>query len=317
MERLVNHPVTRATRIDEAEDSVTRVFLPHRIAPTGPASPLDMRLNAVRLGSLTAAYLRYGQEIDMRTTDATAYHFNMPVQGRARSSFGRVSVDAGPTETVAYLPGEPAAITWSADCAQLCLMVERVALEQRLSAMLGRPVSRIRFATTPQPGALDVLAPFLREFEGPELLRRHPLAASTLEQLVLDGLLLTLRHEHHDDLERARHIPRGPVREAVELLEERPHEAWTTTTLAAAVAVSARALQAGFRLHTGVSPTTYLRDVRLGRVHRDLTAAAPGLTVTDAAASWGFVHLGRFAGAYRRRFGETPSETLRRSRKHR
>ncbi|TWP53946.1 AraC family transcriptional regulator [Lentzea tibetensis] len=317
MERLLNHRVTRATRIDEAEDSVTRVFLPHRIEPTGPDTPLDMRLNAVRLGSLTAAYLVYGQEVDMCTADAVAYHFDMPVEGNARSSFGRVSVDAGAAETVAYLPGEPASIRWSADCAQLCLMVERVALEQRLSAMLGRQVSRIGFATAPQPGVLDVLAPFLREVEGPELLRRHPLAASTLEQLVLDGLLLTLRHDHHEELETPRRIPQGPVRQAVELLEERPHEPWTTTALAAAVAVSARALQAGFQRHTGVSPTTYLRDVRLGRVHRDLTAAAPGLTVTDAATSWGFVHLGRFAGAYRQRFGETPSETLRRSRRHR
>jgi len=317
VERLLNHPVTRATRIDEAEDSVTRVFLPHQIAPTSREARLDMRLNAVRLGSLTAAYLAYGQEVDMRTTDAVAYHFNMPVEGCARSSFGRRSVDAGTAETVAHSPGRPASIKWSADCAQLCLMVERVALEQRLSAMLGHEVSRIGFTTAPQRGVLDVLAPFLREFEGPELLRRHPLAARTLEQLVLDGLLLTLRHDHHQDLATARSIPRGPVRQAVELLEERPHEPWTTTSLAAAVAVSARALQAGFQQHTGTSPTKYLRDVRLGRVHSDLTAAAPGLTVTDAAASWGFVHLGRFAGAYRRRFGETPSETLRRSRQHR
>ena len=317
MERLLNHPVTRATRIDEAEDSVTRVFLPHQIAPTGREARLDMRLNAVRLGSLTAAYLAYGQEVDMRTTDAVAYHFDMPVEGHSQSSFGRESVDAGTADTVAYPPGRPASIRWSADCAQLCLMVERVALEQRLSAMLGHQVNRIGFATAPQRGVPDVLAPFLREFEGPELLRRHPLAARTLEQLVLDGLLLTLRHDHHQDLATSRSIPRGPVRRAVELLEERPHEPWTTTSLAAAVAVSARALQAGFRLHTGVSPTQYLRDVRLGRVHADLAAAAPGLTVTDAAAAWGFVHLGRFAGAYRQRFEEAPSETLRRSRQHR
>lgn len=196
-------------------------------------------------------------------------------------------------------------------------MVERGTLEQRLAAVLGSPVSRIVLAPAPQQGVPDVLAPFLREFEGPALLRRHPLTAGTLEQLVLDGLLLTLRHDHRAELERSRQIPRGLVREAVELLEERPHEAWTTTTLAAAVAVSARPPQAGFGLHTGASPTTCPHDVRLGRVHRDLTAAAPRLTVTDAAASWGFVHLGRFAGAYRRRFGESPSETIRRSRRHR
>jgi AraC-like DNA-binding protein len=36
--------------------------------------------------------------------------------------------------------------------------------------------------------------------------------------------------------------------------------------------------------------------------------------VSDAALDSGFVHLGRFAVAYRRRYGESPSETLRRTR---
>lgn len=36
--------------------------------------------------------------------------------------------------------------------------------------MLGRQVDRIGFVTAPQRGVLDVLAPFLREFEGPGLL---------------------------------------------------------------------------------------------------------------------------------------------------
>lgn len=315
MERLAKHRLVRTTRIDEAEDAVSRVFLPHRITPAATGVPLDMRLNAVRLGSITAAYLTYGQTLEMRTNDLTAYHFDLPVAGHSRSSFGRRSVEAGTGELVPYLPDEPASITWSADCAQLCLMVERQPLEQRLSAMLGRRTDRIEFVTAPQQGVLDVLAPFLHEFEGPGLLRRHPLAASTLEQLLLDGLLLTLQHDLREEVETQHHIPPGPVRRAVEMLEERPGEPWTTTALAAAVGVSVGALQAGFRRYAGVSPTTYLRNVRLSRVHEELTAAVPGLTVTDTAVSWGFVHLGRFAGAYRQRFGESPSETLRRNRR--
>ena len=34
--------------------------------------------------------------------------------------------------------------------------------------------------------------------------------------------------------------------------------------------------------------------------------------VADVAAQWGFWHMGQFAADYRRRFGELPSETLRR-----
>ena len=39
---------------------------------------------------------------------------------------------------------------------------------------------------------------------------------------------------------------------------------------------------------------------------------ADGVTVTQVAERWGFHHLGSFAVEYRKRWGEAPSETLRR-----
>jgi transcriptional regulator GlxA family with amidase domain len=58
---------------------------------------------------------------------------------------------------------------------------------------------------------------------------------------------------------------------------------------------------------------TYLQQVRLGRAHDALSHADPSLnTVASVAHRWGFAHLGRFATAYRTRFGQSPSETLRR-----
>jgi AraC-like DNA-binding protein len=38
---------------------------------------------------------------------------------------------------------------------------------------------------------------------------------------------------------------------------------------------------------------------------------ADGFTVADVAMRWGLMHTGRFAAAYRRTYGESPSETLR------
>jgi AraC-like DNA-binding protein len=47
-------------------------------------------------------------------------------------------------------------------------------------------------------------------------------------------------------------------------------------------------------------------------VREELKASGPdSVTVTQVAGRWGFVHLGRFASAYRRKFGESPSATLR------
>jgi transcriptional regulator GlxA family with amidase domain len=71
------------------------------------------------------------------------------------------------------------------------------------------------------------------------------------------------------------------------------------------------ALQAGFQLYVGMSPTTYLRQVRLDRAHDQLRQADPDQTTVAAVAHrWGFTHLGRFAGSYRARYGVSPSQTL-------
>ena len=71
-------------------------------------------------------------------------------------------------------------------------------------------------------------------------------------------------------------------------------------------------LQEAFRRHVGTPPLTYLRELRLARVHDELSNSDPWQTsVADVAYRWGFTHLGRFAGAYRERYGVPPSRTLR------
>ena len=86
--------------------------------------------------------------------------------------------------------------------------------------------------------------------------------------------------------------------------------------LAAAVGVSQRVLELGFKETLGISPQRYLRWCRLNHLHRELRGAQPELaTVTETALRWGFSELGRAAVEYRRLFGESPSTTLRRDRR--
>jgi AraC family ethanolamine operon transcriptional activator len=75
------------------------------------------------------------------------------------------------------------------------------------------------------------------------------------------------------------------------------------------VGASRRKLNYCFRDVLGTSPLKYLRALRLNGVRRELRAGVP--SVQQAAARWGFWHLGEFAAAYRRQFGELPSQTLR------
>jgi len=58
-----------------------------------------------------------------------------------------------------------------------------------------------------------------------------------------------------------------------------------------------------------------LRRARLDQARADLEAPGRNTSVTIVAYDCGFSHLGRFAQEYARRFGESPSETLRRARR--
>ena len=89
----------------------------------------------------------------------------------------------------------------------------------------------------------------------------------------------------------------------------------TLEDLCRSAGVSARTLEYGFREFYDVGPMAYLRSVRLSRVRRALRSARrTGVSVTKVARRWHFTHLGQFSRNYRLLFGESPSETLARSR---
>lgn len=75
-----------------------------------------------------------------------------------------------------------------------------------------------------------------------------------------------------------------------------------------------RSLELIFQRGVGMTPGRWFLNARLNGALRDLLVPGSTCTVSDVAAKWGFRHLSRFAQYYRRAFGESPSDTLRRSR---
>jgi AraC-like DNA-binding protein/tetratricopeptide (TPR) repeat protein len=105
------------------------------------------------------------------------------------------------------------------------------------------------------------------------------------------------------------------VRKAIEWLEAEPARPWRLGDLAAACGVAPRTLQKHFRRFAGHAPLVFLRELRFGRARQELLRASHTASVTEIATRLGFGHLGRFATEYHRRYGESPSATLRRSRR--
>ena len=80
--------------------------------------------------------------------------------------------------------------------------------------------------------------------------------------------------------------------------------------IAAEAKLSVRNLHTLFVRFRGMSPGAFLRERRLTGVHAALLSAETGATVLDIATAWNYRNFGNFAAAYRKRFGELPSQTL-------
>ncbi|MCU0893042.1 MAG: AraC family transcriptional regulator [Rhodospirillales bacterium] len=100
------------------------------------------------------------------------------------------------------------------------------------------------------------------------------------------------------------------VRRVEEWIEAGFAEPVTVDHLARVAGISVRALQNACRRWRGCTPMELLRRRRLHAARQALLRAGPGGTVTAVATGCGFFNFGRFAGDYRRQFGETPSQTL-------
>jgi transcriptional regulator GlxA family with amidase domain len=105
------------------------------------------------------------------------------------------------------------------------------------------------------------------------------------------------------------------VRRAEDYMASHAAEPLTVAMIASHTGVSVRSLYAGFQRYRGRSPMEHLRRLRMEHVRAALLSPSkPDTTVTEVALRWGFGHLGQFAADYRARFGELPSQTLKRSR---
>jgi AraC-like DNA-binding protein len=132
------------------------------------------------------------------------------------------------------------------------------------------------------------------------------LAVSLLEQFRLVGDAQGL----HTSVEQRRRV----YRRGAEFLTAFASLPITVEDAAEAAGVAVPELVDAFRAHTAqeLTPTAFLRDVRLHAAMADLQAGDPTLgdTVGDIAHRWGFASPSRFAALFRNTFGVHPKQIL-------
>ncbi|OIH93695.1 hypothetical protein BIU90_08600 [Curtobacterium sp. MCBA15_001] len=229
---------------------------------------------------------------------------------------GTATVTPDEAETLTATPGRPMLLSagvvydFTADTRKVTMLHLSEELLRRCLAARGVHLAG-PLAFDEQPDGTDAL----RRLQG-ELRRSTPglvdptvtgAARAALNARVADAVVCAFP---------VRAVPVAASTAVSRVLDLMHHDARTALSLedlAAASGLSVRGLQNAFARDLGTTPTRYLRDLRLDGAHREIEAGEAA-SVADVARDWQFHHLGRFASAYGERFGERPSETLRRQR---
>ncbi len=307
--------------LDKAREEVAKIFCPHRLAVLR-AAPLDACHHSVDLGGFSLNYVQYGADVLIEPGELGSFFLlQIPLAGHAGIQCGSQSVEASPVQGSLLSPSLGVRMTWSQGCGKLLVLIRRDAIEHALQAMLGRTLSapiEFQAALPLDRGSGARIAQMVRMLRD-DLDSSRPLfiraaAGPQMREALIMALLHAVPHSHSARLAKpAPSIAPRHVRHAEEFMRARAAERLTLCDIAQAAGVSTRSLQEGFRQFRDTTPMEALRDLRLDGARRSLLRAAPGETVTEVALAWGFSHLGRFAIGYAGRFGERPSDTLRRA----
>lgn len=290
--------------VEEARSTIGAGYCEHRLQ----ILPARGRLHAVqtewRVGRVRVHRLKYG--VDVRIDAApleSSVLVSTPVRGTLTVLAGGVERRYGPGHVVAIGPDRPFGLRWEGDCELRTVQIERSMLDSggldplapQHEASARHAESWVRLTALLEAQAMEEAC--------------TDLVASSLESLVAASI--RSHHGRLSDTDQRTATPRE-VRTMIDFIEAHADQPVSLADMAASAHMSVRALQYSLKRHVDMTPSEFLRSIRLDRAHRDLLAAdASQTTVGLIAQRWGFGNLGRFSHYYRERFGRLPSETLR------
>jgi AraC-like DNA-binding protein len=324
-ERLAAFSRVATATVDRAAEEIGRIFCPHDLKPLRASGPDFFALhNCAAFDGFSINYVAYGGSVSIDPGCLERFFLlQLPLHGAALVSTSARDIATAPGVAASLLsPTMPTRMVWEKDCAQLILLVERKLVEQRAAALAGQALRAVEFDPV-----IDLAAPAAQAFqvqmqglvnlaEGLGSKRKlSPAAAANWREALLDALLHGQRHGLSRAMQtftgESEALPRG-LRRARDCLAAHAADPLDLVQLAGAAGIGIRALQLGFQRHFGMSISQMLLDLRLAELNARLTAAPPDARIIDVAFDLGFTHVSRMAGAYRRKFGESPSATLRR-----
>lgn len=317
---LSRFQICRTSNIEEARLSAEKILCQNNLYTLEAKSNLNTSIYYRKLNGIGIGRMSYGGNVTIKPGFFENFVLlQMPIRGEEKIELGPERVICTPQSGVIINSHTRCVINHTTNTEKLIIRIDRSLLENTCQQILGR--------TLRDHLELDAVMP-LNTSSGSRWLgmvswiydylsvddNLSPLMAAQIESNIINMLLSNQPHNYSAELfDDAPSLAPFFIKRVERYIEENAHEPITINDMAEFAGVSSRSLFTSFRRYRNTSPMRYLKEVRLRYVNEELKRASVGVeTVTAVAFRWGFSHLGHFTTDYKRRFGESPSETLAR-----
>ncbi|HEV7714840.1 MAG TPA: AraC family transcriptional regulator [Steroidobacteraceae bacterium] len=311
-----------AHSIDEAREMVGTCLSPHTLKVYERQHQGLATLSALELGDCALATLKYGFPVDIDAGYISEFFMvKWALSGEGHVTSGQRAVSTSNRSLVVTSPYERTGFRMSPTCQHMTTRVSRRVVEERLAEKLGRRLTRpVEFDLE-----IDIASDFGRAWcqlvahicqlsaSAPTVLACQEVR-NQYSRTLIELLIQAAPHTYSESL-RAREDESIPwhVRRAQEYVDAHLSDIRSVAGLAAAIGVTPRTLQNGFRQALNMSPADYVRRARVAALHRALLGADSSQSVTSLMLGVGIANFGRYAHYYRQQIGVPPSVTLRRA----
>lgn len=317
---LASHEFLDTKTHAEAEKALANSVEPRKFSSTVRHGSQSIKVTKYQLGNIQIYGLRLDSPLTITSDTLQSVNIIYPIEGRLIDSknhdknvrCGQARIDS---------PGNRVDVEWDSKSTSLVTRIPKNILNDYCNKFYDIDTDNdIQFPPTLDltknggSSMQNILNTILLEADNKHSLLNQGTLIKHFEELFIAALLNAQPNSLSEILfDRHRQIKPFYIKKAVDYIHENTSRLIMLSELVDATGVSLRTLQSGFAKYYNTGPSTFIKQIRLNRAREELVATSNcETTVAEVAAKWGFYNPCSFSQNYKKVFGESPSETLRR-----
>ncbi|HWH84037.1 MAG TPA: AraC family transcriptional regulator [Burkholderiaceae bacterium] len=321
---LAGRLVADTSDLENAFEQSRPIFGDYQLHPTDRRGDFHCRLVQCPLGDVSVLGLKWGGRVQVRTDDAARDCYTVLLTTSGFADFheaGGDSIRLSPERPVVLHPQRQALIDSTAGYEVTVLRIKEERILRSWAAIAGWSHQGVLPFESNAPVDRSVMESWSLLLKLAANIAAMPAGSGARrfsETALADSMSALLLTRHRHTMSRWLHETTPPVgspslvKRAEAFLIEHLQVPLDIAAVCSACGVSRRTLFDAFRRERQMGPAAWLREQRLQAARAALRdPASSELRVQDIAAQYCFAHAGDFSLTYRRRFGESPSDTHR------